>query len=280
MSRYRRRADLAARGAEAAAEEEEEEDEREPVIENLEDRKGHSLADWVTMESPRKEIYRRFKLFLKTFVDARGNNVHAEKIKHMCQTNGESLVISYTDLCREHPVLAIYVADAPTEVLSVFDQAAQAVVLETFPAYDKICPEVHVRISDLPVSDQIRDIRQMHLNALIKVSGVVTRRTGVFPQLKVAKYDCDKCGFTIGPIVQDSVEEKSVGNCPSCQSKGPFSVNSQETVYDPLLRPPSRGNTNASTNAGISAHTFNHPRAASLGPPARIFRSAHFFLPL
>jgi len=87
-----------------------------------------------------------------------------------------------------------------------------------------------VRISDLPVSDQIRDIRQVHLNALIKVSGVVTRRTGVFPQLKVAKYDCDKCGFTIGPIVQDSVEEKSVGNCPSCQSRGPFTVNSQETV--------------------------------------------------
>jgi len=101
MSRYRRRADLAARGQEAQEEEEEEEDEREPVLENLEDRKGHSLADWVTMESPRREIYRRFKLFLKTFVDNRGNNVHAEKIKHMCQTNGESLVIRYN--CGQHP---------------------------------------------------------------------------------------------------------------------------------------------------------------------------------
>ena len=35
------------------------------------------------------------------------------------------------------------------------------------------------------MSDNLRDIRQIHLNGLIKVTGVVTRRTGVFPQLKV-----------------------------------------------------------------------------------------------
>jgi DNA replication licensing factor MCM2 len=38
---------------------------------------------------------------------------------------------------------------------------------------------------DHPVRDEIRSIRQVHLNALIKVGGVVTRRTGIFPELKV-----------------------------------------------------------------------------------------------
>jgi DNA replicative helicase MCM subunit Mcm2 (Cdc46/Mcm family) len=51
--------------------------------------------------------------------------------------------------------------------------------------YADIRPDIHVRIADLPVSDNLRDIRQQHLNALIKVTGVVTRRTNVFPQLKV-----------------------------------------------------------------------------------------------
>ena len=45
-----------------------------------------------------------------------------------------------------------------------------------------------MRIADLPVSDNLRDIRQQHLNALIKVTGVVTRRTSVFPQLKVSAH--------------------------------------------------------------------------------------------
>lgn len=37
----------------------------------------------------------------------------------------------------------------------------------------------------MPLLEKIREIRQTHLNKLIRVSGVVTRRTGVFPQLKV-----------------------------------------------------------------------------------------------
>ena len=43
------------------------------------------------------------------------------------------LVCSYTNLCREHPVLAIFVADAPKEMLKIFDAAARDVVLSSFP---------------------------------------------------------------------------------------------------------------------------------------------------
>lgn len=228
-SRRRRLAEQAAMGG--AGEDDAEVDETEAIIENLEDRKGNSLRDWVKMESPSREIYRRFKLFLKTYIDASGNNVHAEKIRQMCEANGESLVINYTHLCEEHPVLAIFVADAPMEVIEIFDKAAQDVVLEAFPSYDKIRPEIHVRISNLPVSDVIRDIRELHLNALIKVSGVVTRRTGVYPQLKLVRYTCDKCNFLSAPVTQDTMRETAPTMCPECQSKGPFSVNSEETVY-------------------------------------------------
>ena len=59
-----------------------------------------------------------------------------------------------------------------------------------FPNYLQIKQELHVRITDIPLSDRLRDLRQGHLNSLIRVSGVVTRRTTVFPQLKAAAYDC------------------------------------------------------------------------------------------
>jgi DNA replicative helicase MCM subunit Mcm2 (Cdc46/Mcm family) len=39
--------------------------------------------------------------------------------------------------------------------------------------------EVHVRIKDLPISDNLRDLRQTHLNAIVRVQGVVTRRSAV-----------------------------------------------------------------------------------------------------
>lgn len=70
--------------------------------------------------------------------------------------------------------------------------------------------------------------RQIHLNTMIRIGGVVTRRTGVFPQLQQVKYDCNKCGAILGPFFQNSYSEVKVGSCPECQSKGPFTVNIEQ----------------------------------------------------
>src|SRR3546814_11283986 len=61
-------------------------------------------------------------------------------------------------------------------LISAF-QVLNEVVLQVFPNYKQIVDEVHVRIAGLPIEDKLRDLRQSHLNALIRVYGVVTRRT-------------------------------------------------------------------------------------------------------
>jgi DNA replication licensing factor MCM2 len=78
-----------------------------------------------------------------------------------------------------------------------------------------------VRITKLPIVDQIRDIRQAHLNCLIKISGVVTRRTGVFPQLREVMFDCGKCGFIVGRFSRTKAGTKlGRGRAPSARAKG------------------------------------------------------------
>lgn len=54
-------------------------------IENLEDLKGHSVREWVSMAGPRLEIHHRFKNFLRTHVDGHGHNVFKERISDMCK---------------------------------------------------------------------------------------------------------------------------------------------------------------------------------------------------
>lgn len=54
-------------------------------IENLEDMKGHSVREWVSMQAPRLEIKNRFKQFLRSFVDDQGKSVYREKISQMCE---------------------------------------------------------------------------------------------------------------------------------------------------------------------------------------------------
>ena len=114
----------------------------------------------------------------------------------------------------------------------MFDEVAKQEALKLYPSYGDIHGRIFTRITGLPIMDQIRDIRQAHLNCLIKIEGVVTRRTGVFPQLREVMYDCSKCGFVVGPIYQNGAgEELRPGSCPDCQSKGPWKVNTERTVY-------------------------------------------------
>ena len=63
-------------------------------IENLEDMKGHSVREWVSMIGPRTEIFNRFKNFLRTFVDAKGHNLYKEKIRQMVEGEGSFIFFS------------------------------------------------------------------------------------------------------------------------------------------------------------------------------------------
>lgn len=200
-------------------------------IENLEDLRGHTVREWVTKLGPRTEIYNRFKNFLRTYVDEKGHKVYLEAIRRMCEENGSSLPVDYNVIALKQWVLALFLPEAPTEMLNVLDEAAKDVVLGLFPQYERISKEIHVRITDLPLMEDIRSLRQLHLNQLIRTCGVVTMATGVLPQLCVIKYDCTKCNYVLGPFVQNQSGEVKPGTCPECQSNGPFQVNMEETIY-------------------------------------------------
>lgn len=66
-------------------------------IENLEDMKGHSVREWVSMLAPRTEIYNRFKNFLRTFVDDKGHNLYKERIRQMVEGNHsvQGIILSF-----------------------------------------------------------------------------------------------------------------------------------------------------------------------------------------
>lgn len=202
----------------------------------MEDTRGLSVREWVTQPGPKKEIFNRFKSFLRTYVDDKGRNVFREKIRQMSEENKQSFEVDYNVLAVEEQVLAYFLPEAPIEILEIFNLAAKEVVLSMFPAYERIHKEIFVRITELPLIEEIRSLRQLHLNQLIRTHGVVTACTSVLPQLRVVKYDCGKCGHVLGPFVQSQEHEVRPGSCPECQSAGPFSLNMEETVYQNYQR--------------------------------------------
>ncbi|KAI1331695.1 MCM-domain-containing protein [Xylariaceae sp. FL0255] len=200
-------------------------------LETLGDVKASSLTDWVSQPAVQRTVKREFKAFLTEYVDESGSSVYGNRIRTLGEINAESLEVSYDHLSSSKAILAYFLANAPQEMLALFDEVAMDVVLLHYPDYERIHSDIHVRIFDLPVHYTLRQLRQSHLNCLVRVSGVVTRRTGVFPQLKYVKFDCTKCGVTLGPFQQESNTEVKITYCQNCQSRGPFTINSEKTVY-------------------------------------------------
>ncbi len=87
-----------------------------------------------------------------------------------------------------------------------------------------------MRITGLPVLDRLRDLRQGDLNGLIRVSGVVTKRSGVRPLMKAVAYDCGGCGTLLGPY-RITGSEVRPDSCASCGGRGPFKINPTHTEY-------------------------------------------------
>lgn len=205
--------------------------EEELSLEALRDVKSSNITDWVSQTNVQRSVKREFKSFLTEYTDDNGLSVYGNRIRTLGEINAESLEVSYQELASEKAILAFFLANAPAEILKLFDEVAMDVVLLHYPDYERIHAEIHVRIYDLPLNYTLRQLRQQHLNSLVRVSGVVTRRSGVFPQLKYVKVDCNKCGVTLGPFQQESNVEIKITYCQNCQSRGPFTLNSEKTVY-------------------------------------------------
>ncbi|KAK2741118.1 MCM DNA helicase complex subunit [Myotisia sp. PD_48] len=201
------------------------------TLEDMADIKADNVTEWVATPAIHRAIYREFKSFLTEFTDKDGTSVYGTLVRNLGEDNSESLEVAYPHLSDTKSIIAYFLANAPAEVLKIFDEVAMEATLLHYPDYHRIHSEIHVRITNLPVKYTLRQLRQSHLNCLICVSGVVTRRTGVFPQLKYLMFNCTKCGVTLGPFEQNSSNELKISFCQNCQSRGPFTLNSEKTEY-------------------------------------------------
>jgi DNA replication licensing factor MCM2 len=183
------------------------------------------LSEWLAEPATRAEIKRRFRAFLDTYEEpAAPARVYERVIDRMCAGGGQSLVISYLHLSRFAPTLAIWLADQPRAMLALLDAAARGAVAARYADYYN-ASDVVVRVSGMPIPDELRDLRQQHLNVLVRVGGVVTRRGGVLPQQLIVRYKCRTLGCGGGfsaPVLlaaARAADAAAAGSCPACGSR-------------------------------------------------------------
>ena len=75
--------------------------------------------------------------------------------------NRSSFDVSYIDLASNEQLLSYYLPEVPLDLLQIFDEAAKDFVLSLYPHYERISKEIHVRIADLPLIEEIRSLRYL-----------------------------------------------------------------------------------------------------------------------
>lgn len=205
-------------------------------MDNLEDTRGMPVQEWIVMPGTRSEIVNRFKNFLSTFTDTRGVHIYREKIRKMCEDNKTSVEVCYHQLATGEQILAFFLPEAPLKMLEILDEAFRALVFTMFKHYRRVSQDIHVRITNLPLTEHLRSLRQLHLNQMVRVTGVITSSTGVLPQLSICMYDCLGCGNILGPFIQQQGAETKPSHCVECQRSGPFALNMEKTVYQNYQR--------------------------------------------
>jgi len=188
------------------------------------------------------KIQKCFQQFLRRFrskgkpneddVDSYTEPVYPEEIKKMAEEHSKHLDVNFKHLQDWSGTLAFWIAEHPFSILPILDETLMTEVRHKFETYNQMnVVGLRVAIFDFFVEDPIRELCTNHLNKLVKVRGVVTKRSGVFNQVKRLYLRCAKCSFPSGPFDVEDDKDLKPSACIECQSRGPWRVDRQKTLY-------------------------------------------------
>ncbi|MCD6227056.1 minichromosome maintenance protein MCM [Candidatus Micrarchaeota archaeon] len=144
----------------------------------------------------------------------------------------KSLNIDYQILERFNSELADKLINEPDLVIY---SAKNALIEMNYTLLPNIKFKPHVRFYNLPKSDLlIENISSQHINKLISVKGVVTKRAEVKHKVHVATYQCAFCGEKTKIVISPETEPPSM--CPSCKRKGGMVLLEDESEFVDIQR--------------------------------------------
>ncbi len=77
------------------------------------------LREWIAEDRTRREVKRRFRSLLEGSKDGNGRLRYMDSIRNMCAANLTSLEVHYEVLRQEQATLALWLMDAPEDILEV-----------------------------------------------------------------------------------------------------------------------------------------------------------------
>jgi len=209
----------------------------EDVPENLYDLTQERLSEGVEIEKRLDaKIRLNFQQFLLKFTpEGQTLPKYPDMLRKMAEEHQAHLDVNFAHLQGWSAQLALWISDFPVQVMPILNETLMLEAARKFQTYQKMAEagenELRVAVHSFPIKEPIRELCTRHISKLIHVNGVATKRSGVFNQVKRLWLRCAKCNFPSGPFEVAEDKELRPSSCIECQSKGPWRVDRQKTIY-------------------------------------------------
>jgi DNA replication licensing factor MCM2 len=189
-------------------------------------KKKISIKNWLKTVKNRDLIKHRFYCFLFGTNDERyGTNFYIEKIKNFFFYGRKSFVISFLHLVIGDPLLAIWLIDEPSEMLSIFRESCTEILENLVSEFFDSKYFITIRISELPIIDSMGKCESKKVNQFVKIRGVVVSKTEIYSDLTLYKLICLKCLEIQETVFSSKQNRKALFTiCFSCKAQGPFQI--------------------------------------------------------
>lgn len=178
-----------------------------------------------------------FQQFLLKYVaEGQTEPKYPDMLRKMAEEAHMHLDVNFNHLSAWSGKLALWACESPNKVLPILNETLMNMAAKRYATYNDILKQtdnnqLRVAIHSFPLVDKIRNLNTKSINKLLHVQGVVTKRSNVFNQQKRLYLRCAKCGSMSGPFDVEEDTKLQPGSCIECQSRGPWRVDRQQTLY-------------------------------------------------
>jgi len=201
--------------------------------EKLEDVLNKGMGIDKRLEGKIKKCFQQF--LLKFTSEGTKTPRYPDMLRKMAEDDERHVDVHFGHLQQWSPQLSLWIVDHPNQILPILNETLMHEAARKFGTYkgdlENDENELRVAIHSFPIREHIRELTTRQLGKLVSITGVVTRRSKVFNEVKRLYLRCAKCGFPSGPFDVASDTQLKPGSCVSCQSKGPWRVDRQQTLY-------------------------------------------------
>lgn len=132
-----------------------------------------------------------FKEFIRTFINTEGIYYYLHKIEEMHELENYIIAVDGSHL-KDSPFEKILseILSYPVEILPLLEIAITDMYLEKYPSSP---PSIRVIVKNVGNAKNIKDLLPSDVDSTVEISGMVTKTSGILPDITTAAYVCSKC---------------------------------------------------------------------------------------